>query len=477
MGNEQVWQDCVKAIISGLRESSDAAAREIGQVWDWAFALLEKEPSQFNSLQDEDTQADLVRRFLMTCEDRVRGADASDRSFVSYVAGKCLSLSDIPKSRRPSKEIADALAAFGMFFEYDGNTAIDSPGRFAYTSALFALPVQRLADVLATKRIPEGQADILLTVAKHFPTGDKEREYFRRCEAAANIERFFGFSKRLLSSTDVYQRGYEFYRESSKGIPGNTLTLSNTSGLWNPHERLGTKEFTRRYGMNEGAGLKYKDGFRETNFTNGILNSELSCRRIYLFNEGLTWQGFAKARQAAKKKRAFDRDAAQFVDEVCCRMDASSGGLQLVAVKNWNTFPALALVTRISKNVVMFSNRGSDLAISHAFWCSLDDDGKIRDKGMTASSRLVGNVLDMAASGTLKALAPLGEFLERCLRKSDRLSMAIDAAAPERMRRLLDEEPLPLLRRLEEHFDLKLDCLNAASLREGLGRAKTESPI
>jgi hypothetical protein len=473
MQRSTVWRECVKTLIDSLVNAPSAAAREVGKVWQWAFNRLDEHPDDFNLLQDSnpETQVSLVKEFLTACERRARGEAASDQKMVQYAIEKSLPISDAPDPYQISREVADALATFGMFLGHQGHNTIDAPSRFPYTAALFGFHGQVFKDILESKKIPVSQREILQEVAKYVPKGEVQKEYFRRCEAAANIEALFGFSKRLLTATDVYQRGLEFYKASSRVGPAITLTFSNTSGLWNPLERHGTADFIRRYGINQEAHLKFKDGFRSTNFTDGILNPALACRRLYLFNEEDTWEGFRKARSSATKVNVFDQDAKELVEEVCNRIQATSGTLHLVSVKNWGEFPPLALVTRVSSEVLMFSNRGSDLSISHAFWCNLREKGHQKEQIDRRVSTVLKAVGDMATGGLLSVLTSLTPFLESLIGRAEYLANVRDRFVGERIRRLLDEEPARVLSELEYRFGLDLEYITPPMLRAQLSKA------
>ena len=470
MERSEVWKQCVKALILSLVDAPSSCAREVGKIWEWAFSRLEEHPDDFNSLQDKssDTQISLVKQFLKTCEVRAQGQRASDQEMVEYVVDNSLSVSDAPITKKVSREVADALAAFGMFLGHKSQNTIDSPSRFPYTAALFGFHNRVFEDILESKQIPEGQRAILKEIAKYIPKGDVQREYFKRCEAAANVERLFGFSKRLLTATDVYQRGLDFYRTSSRLGPAMTLTFSNTSGLWNPLERAGTAEFVRCYGVASQAHLKYKDAFRSTNFTDGILNPALACRRLYLFNEVNTCNGFKNARAAAQDKAKFDEHSKKLVEEVCKRIEAAVGTLHLVAVKNWTEFPPLNLVTRVSSDVVMFSNRGSDLAISHAFWCNLSEQGRSKAKTLGRVSTILKATSEMASGGLLTVLASVAPFLEALLGRLEYITKVKERFTGERMRRLLDDEPVQILAELDEQFGLDLEYITPTMLRQKL---------
>lgn len=400
------------AVLKTLTVAQDPAAREIGRVWQWAFERLEKQPDDFNHLQESSPEHldELVREFLEIAEARASGQSVSDAALVQKAVQHSLAIEDAPDTYRTSKEVADALAAFGMFIGHAGHNAIDSAGRFPYTCALFGLQTSVLEDILQSKCIPEGQREILLTVAKHVPAGDGNKTYFRRLEAATWIERVFGFSRKLIASTDVYALGSEFYGLSSRHGPQITVTISNTSGLWNPHERLGTAEFVRRFGKKANATLPYKDGYRASNFTDGILSPLHACRRIYLYNSRDTWDAFGRARAAAQDTDAFDEYAKQLVTEVAARSTSYPGTLHLVSVEDFDACRPLAIVTRASKDVLMFSNRGSDLSIAHAFWCHLTRS-QARSQA-TDVARIIGIVGALASQGVLSALKELLPLLE-----------------------------------------------------------------
>ena len=470
MDRSKKWKECIKALIDNLVNAPSTAAREVGRVWQWAFTYLDDHPEDFNKYQDSssDTHIELVKKFLEVADKRAQKKPASDEQMVKYVIEKSLPISEAPATGQISQEIADALSAFGMFLGHKGHNTIDSPSRFSYSSALFGFHDQIFKDILKSKQIPDGQRVILEEIAKYIPKGDVQKEYFRRCESAADIEKIFGFSKQLLTATDVYQRGYEFYKTSSRIGPAITLTFSNTSGLWNPIERYGTAEFIRRYGTKQGAILKFKDGFRSTNFVDGILNPDLACRRLYLFNKTETWDSFQKARKAAENVKAFDIDARKLVDEVCMRMGSTTGTLHLVSVKNWSDYPPLGLVTRVSKEVLMFSNRGSDFAIAHAFWCNLDEKGHRREQSIGRISTVLTAIGEMATGGLLSVFTSLGPFLETLIGKTGYFAQSIDQLSGERMRRLLDEEPAQVLSGLEERFGLELEYITPQILRSQL---------
>lgn len=467
MNHSEIWTECVNSLIQNLLDAPSTAAREVGKVWQWAFGELQDHPEKYNRLQDSspEQQAALVREFISTCELRAQKKDAFDQKVVEYAIERSVPIPAAPATSRISNELADALSAFGMFLGHKGHNTIDSPSRFPYTAALFGLDREVFNDILKSKQISEGQRTILKEVAKYIPRGHFQEEYFRRCEAAANIETLFGFSKRLLTATEVYQRGREFYETSSRLGPALTITFSNTSGLWNPLERFGTVEFARRYGIREDAKIKYKDGFRATNFVDGILNPSLACRRLYLFNQADTQKAFCNARSLAANVEKFDADTEILLEQVYQRMVTPTGTLHLATVRNWSEFPPLALVTRVSSDVLMFSNRGSDLAISYAFWCSLTEKGARRAKTQHRILTVLETVVEMASGGILSVLSSLGPFLETILGKVESLKAIQERVSGERLRCLLNKEPHRVLSELEDRFNLQIEYLSPDMFR------------
>lgn len=463
-----IWKEVVGAVLKTLTVAPDPAAREIGRVWRWAFERLEKQPDHFNQLQESSPEHldELIREFLKIAEARASGQSVSDAAFVQKAVQHSLAIEDAPPTYRTSKEVADALAAFGMFIGHAGHNAIDSGGRFPYTCALFGLQTSVLEDILRSKRIPEEQRKILLTVAKHVPTGDRSKTYFRRLEAATWIERAFGFSRKLIASTDVYALGSEFYRLSSRHGPQITVTISNTSGLWNPHERLGSAEFVRRFGKKANSTLPYKDGYRATNFTDGILSPFHACTRIYVYNSRDTWDAFGRARAAAQNTDAFDEYAKQLVTEVAARSTTYPGTLHLVSVGDFDACRPLALVTRASKDVLMFSNRGSDLSIAHAFWCHLR---RSRTRSQASDvGRTIGIVGDLASSGILSALKDLLPLLEGIFGRSAIGTKAREFYAGEIIRGSLTGNVESFQEMLLDRFGLESDYVTAPVLSDEL---------
>lgn len=454
---QRQWEEVIGVIVRTLCESNDAAAREVGRVWKYAFEQVKGGEKPWIRMQESVTQKKLLREFLLNGD---RSADtALDASF---------NLDDLPQAKMPSPEVAAALATFGMFLGHKKQCAIDSLGRLPYACALFDVPPQAFGDILKTKKLSDVEQKIVRRVAKHFPADPNRRNYFRNAEAAAYIQQQFRFSHQLLSSTDVYQRGADFYRQASKNDgPANTVTISNTSGLWNPHERLGTTEFVRRYQMRYPHELPFKDGFRSANFVDGILSPAHACRRIYLFNRAGTWDAFCKAREAAKNRTAFDKDAALFLEEVCARMTSPVGPLHLVAVNNFADCGALPLATRISHDVLMFSNRHPDrnLPITHAFWCVLESDGKL-----DCLINVLKTVADVALNGAGSGLQSIHPFLENLYGKSKTIKAIENGLKLEAIRRSLDADPAVLLRSLRTGFKLDLEYLTPAMLRDEFKR-------
>jgi hypothetical protein len=449
---QRQWEEVIRVIVRTLCESNDAVAREVGRVWEYAFDQVKGGEKPWIRMQESATQNKLLREFLLN------GDSSADTAL-----NASFNLDGLPRARMPSAEVAAALAAFGMFLGHKKQCAIDSLGRLPYTCALFDVPPKVFGDILETKKLSDVEREIIRRVAKLFPADPERRNYFRNAEAAAYIQQQFRFTHQLLTSTDVYQRGLEFYQQASKHDgPANTVTISNTSGLWNPHERLGTGDFVRRYQMKYPNELSFKDGFRATNFVDGILCPAHACRRIYLFNREGTWDAFRKAREAAKNMKAFDKDATRFLEEVCARMLSPVGPLHLVAVNNFAECGALPLATRISHGVLMFSNRhpNSNLPITHAFWCILESDSKV-----DPLAKVLQIVTDLAFSGVGSGLQALLPFLESLYGDAKTVKTIKEGLCAELVRRGLDSEPNVLLRLLRTRFKLDLEYLTPEMLR------------
>ncbi|MCJ7498484.1 MAG: hypothetical protein MUO78_10205, partial [candidate division Zixibacteria bacterium] len=93
---------------------------------------------------------------------------------------------------------------------------------------------------------------------------------------------------------DVYTGGYPFY----KGHEGeSTITFATSSGLPNPLERFGTDKFVQKYSVpsDPGGDLLLKNPFRMDNFTKGILNNDINCKRIYVWEKDRTSKALKEA--------------------------------------------------------------------------------------------------------------------------------------------------------------------------------------
>ena len=462
MRRKDEWQQAVRAIIDTLCNSNDSAGREVGRIWQWAFEQVTQK-EQWLRIQDPATQRDLLAEFLRTNERKAQKLPASDHSLAEKTAQAGFDLTDLPPACKPSQEVTAALSAFGMFFGHEKHNVIDSLVRLPYTCALFDLPPQILADIFQTKRLTEPEQEVLHRVAACLPADKEQRNYFRRLEAAAILQGQFRFSHELITSTDVYRRGHKFYKDASRDGPGVTLTISNTSGLWNPYERFGTAKASQLYGLKEIAGLPLKDAFREANFSDGILNPAHACRRIYLFNSASIWEAFGQARAAAADRRKFDEVAQGLLAEVCSRMSSAVGTLHLVAVRDFDTCAALPIATRISAKTLMFSNRSSTLAITHAFWCNLESEGCLEPL-----AKILETTADLVSDGTLKLLEPLRDLLAGMYGAVDVATCTQDFLAPEILRRGLNAEPHAIIGALRTQFKLDAEYLTPEMLKAEL---------
>jgi len=73
--------------------------------------------------------------------------------------------------------------------------------------------------------------------------GNVKRAYLFFQEMGYKLERSYGICSFPLRSIGVYRRGYNFYSSSAETKSRLTLICANTSGLFNPLERLGTEVY------------------------------------------------------------------------------------------------------------------------------------------------------------------------------------------------------------------------------------------
>ena len=100
----------------------------------------------------------------------------------------------------------------------------------------------------------------------------------------------------------------------------------------------------------------------------------------------------------------------------------------------------------------MFSNRGSNNSISHAYWCQIEH--RWQDKAVNAAEKLL-EIMKGIKLTTLEQLVPL-------------LGRLYGPFTGERMRRLLDAEPTNVLIQLAEILGLQLESISPDRLRSDL---------
>ncbi len=179
---------------------------------------------------------------------------------------------------------------------------------------------------------------------------------------AAQGSRFYGCRVETLEPEDIYSRAYEFFSEC--GI-SQSMIFSISSGLPNPLERHGTQWYLNRYNINPDneavKDLLLKNPFRIVNFSRGILNNNLPCERIYVWEMERTRIALRKAYEAVpkEKKELFISDAIEKISE--CLSFPKLRILEIPSFETWMT-----RLTRNGPNTIMISFRGTtSKRISH----------------------------------------------------------------------------------------------------------------
>jgi len=180
---------------------------------------------------------------------------------------------------------------------------------------------------------------------------------------AAHASKLYGCSLETLRAEDVYSRAYQFY--SDCGLSQN-MTFSTSSGLPNPLERHGTDWYLDRYDVDPSndsvADLLLKNPFRTINFTKGVLNQELLCPRLYVWESKGTGKALQKAWAAVpvNNKDLFYADSVDRLAE-CLRMPQ----LRIMEIPMFE--PWMKRLTRNGPKSIMISFRGPiSKKISHA---------------------------------------------------------------------------------------------------------------
>lgn len=183
--------------------------------------------------------------------------------------------------------------------------------------------------------------------------GERFRDVLYRC--VFGLSRLYGVPPiKKLKPEDFYIGGYPFYMRH-QGEP--TITFSTSSGLPNPLERYGTDEFVRRYSIppDNAGDLLLKNPYRSDNFSKGILNKRMNCRRTYIWEKKGTSEALKEAltKVPENKKQAFLDDATKSLTEAL--MIEKIRIIEIEEFDGWmNRF------TRNARDEIMFSLRGTE---------------------------------------------------------------------------------------------------------------------
>lgn len=218
------------------------------------------------------------------------------------------------------------------------------------------------------------------------------------------LSRLYGMPPvKKLKPTDVYTGAYSFY----KGHEGeSTITFSTSSGLPNPLERYGTDEFADRYSIPDSdiGDLLLKNPYRMDSFAKAILNRDIDCRRVYVWEK----DGTSKALKTAAAKVPREKRQ-QFLDEAADLL-AEGFLLEQIRIIEINEFDEwMRRFTRNAKGEVMLSMRGTDSKrISEAIQVSFDlpaMEGAQKEFGV--ASTILGAILHITQHPAGKAVGAL----------------------------------------------------------------------
>ncbi|MFA5252320.1 MAG: hypothetical protein WC454_07030, partial [Phycisphaerae bacterium] len=366
-----------------LEENEDT--REIGRFWRFLVEQCQSKPEKTKllstmTLEEKET---LIVKYLGS----IAAEDASDKSkadkdIFSDVVNHSTVVEDSEVGRHVSKDLAMAFETLGMFISHEGLNFVESISNLSYALGILFFERLILDDYLKSNDIPKDIVGIFLkfrdSIRKSYGPVEKLRLFVQ--ELGHQQERIYGITSIPIRSLGVYQRGHIFYKRAEESRSKLTLTISNTSGLFNPFERLGTKPFLKLIGSTtEESRLPLKHAMRATNFEDGILNPSIDCRRIYLWNKARTFESFKKSWEIASNKEAFVSEVRKYLNQM--QIMSSQENLICCEVDNFESLPALMYLTRLSENTMMWSNRNSETDITHAFWFNLGEDFNIEQRG------------------------------------------------------------------------------------------------
>ena len=231
------------------------------------------------------------------------------------------------------------------------------------------------------------------------------------------LSRLYGMPPvKKLKPPDVYIGGYLFYK-AHEGE--STITFSTSSGLPNPLERFGTDEFVRRYSIPDYdiGDLLLKNPYRIDNFTKGILNRDIDCKRVYVWEKDGTSRALKRALATVPKEKR-----QQFLDEAASLLAEGFllDKLRIIEVDEFDGW--MRRFTRNAKGEIMFSLRGAESKrISEAIQVNFDVStmrGKQREFGIASTILEVLLLIPQQPAGKAVAALILGEGILYSLVKS-----------------------------------------------------------
>jgi hypothetical protein len=182
------------------------------------------------------------------------------------------------------------------------------------------------------------------------------------------LSRLYGVPPiKKLKPEGVYTGGYPFYKRHEGEL---TITFSTSSGLLNPLERFGTDEFVQRYSVPADAvgDLLLKNPYRMDNFTKGILNNDIDCKRIYVWEKDDTSKALNEAldKVPKDKRQEFLDDAVNLLAEAFM-----FDKIRIIEIEKFDGW--MRRFTRNAKGEIMFSLRGTESKrISEAIQINFD---------------------------------------------------------------------------------------------------------
>jgi hypothetical protein len=182
------------------------------------------------------------------------------------------------------------------------------------------------------------------------------------------LSRLYGVPPiKKLKPEDVYIGGYYFYKRHEGE---STITFATSSGLPNPLERFGTDEFVQKYSIPSDAvgDLLLKNPYRMCNFTKGILNNNINCKRIYVWEKDKTSKSLKEAldKVPKEKRQEFLDDAVNLLAEAFM-----FDKIIIIEIEKFDGW--MRRFTRNAKGEIMFSLRGTESKrISEAIQINFD---------------------------------------------------------------------------------------------------------